>query len=124
MVRAYYLYTGDDGHSHVKYGSIELKAVIAADSLQFKEDPPYSSWDWHKDPEPRYVIFLAGVLEFGTRSGETFTVQPGEVVVAVDDKGTGHTWKLVNDQPWIRAYVVLRPGADLHFVADEPVKAK
>ncbi len=118
MVRAYYLYTGDDGNSHVKRGSIEVKHVIAAQSIQFKESPPHSSLDWHNDPTPQYVLFLAGALEFGVRSGETFTVQPGEVLIAVDNKGTGHTWKLVNDQPWIRAYVIFEPGADLHFIAD------
>lgn len=119
MVRAYYLYTGEDGHSHVKRGSIEVKHVIAATSIQFKEDPPHSSLDWHNDPTPQYVLFLAGELEFGTCSGDSFTVQPGEVLIAVDHTGTGHTWKLVNDQPWIRAYVIFQPGADLHFVAEK-----
>ncbi len=118
MVRAYYLYTGEDGNSHVKRGSIEAKHVIAAKSIQFKESPPHSSLDWHNDPTPQYVLFLAGALEFGTRSGDTFTVQPGEVLIAVDHEGTGHTWKVVNDQPWIRAYVIFEPGADLHFVAE------
>ena len=118
MVRAYYLYTGDDGHSHVKHGSVEVKQVIAASSIQFKEDPPHSTSSWHNDPTPQYVLFLAGALEFGTKTGESFTVHPGEVLIAVDHTGSGHTWKIVNDQPWVRAYVIFEPGADLHFVAD------
>ena len=118
MVRAYSLYTGDDGQSHVKHGTIELKHVIAAESIEFKEDPPHASMDYHNAPTPQYVLFLAGVLEFGTRSGETFTVRPGEVVIAADHTGGGHTWKLVDDQPWIRAYVIFQPGVDLHFVPD------
>ena len=118
MIRAYYLYTGDDGHSHVKRGTIEVKDAIAASSIEFKEDPPNSSLDWHNAPTTQYVLFLSGALEFGTRSGESFTIQPGEVLIAVDHTGTGHTWELVNDQPWIRAYVIFQPGADLHFIAD------
>ncbi len=118
MIRAYYLYTGDDGHSHVKRGSVEPKHVIAAQSIMFKEDPPHSSMGWHNDPIPQYVLFLAGAIEFVTRTDETFVVQPGEVLIAVDHTGTGHTWRLVNDQPWIRAYVPFQTGADLHFVPD------
>ena len=118
MVRAYYLYTGEDRHSHVKHGSVEVRHAIAASSVQFKEDPPHSSSGWHNDPTPQFVLFLAGALEFSTKSGDTFTVQPGEVLIAVDHTGSGHTWKLVNDQPWIRAYVIFQPGANLHFIAD------
>ena len=119
MVRAYYLYTGDDGHSHVKPGRIEVKHVIAASSIQFKEDPPHSSSSWHNDPTPQYVLFLAGELLFATKTGESFTVHPGEVLIATDNTGSGHTWKIVNDQPWIRAYVIFQPSADLHFSPDE-----
>ena len=118
MVRAYDLYTGDDGHSHVTRGTIELQHVTSAKSIQSKEDQPHSSMDYHNAPTPQYVLFLAGALEFGTHSGNTFTVHPGEVVIAEDCTGTGHTWKLMDDQPWIRAYVIFQPGVDLHFVPD------
>lgn len=120
MIRAYHLSTGPDGNSHVRRGQIEPSAIIAAKSVQFKEDPPHSSLDWHQDPEPRFVLFLAGALEFTVKSGDTFTVQPGEVLIAVDNTGTGHKWRLVNEQPWIRAYVVFEPEAELHFLADAP----
>jgi len=43
---------------------------------------------------------------------------PGEVLLAVDHTGSGHKWRLTNDEPWKRAYVVFKPGADTHFVAD------
>jgi quercetin dioxygenase-like cupin family protein len=118
MIRAYYLYTGEDGHSHVKRGSVETNQVIAAQWISFKESPPHSSLDWHNDPIPQYVLFLAGAVEFVTKTGETFVVQPGEVLIAVDHTGTGHTWKLVNDQPWVRAYVPFQTGANIRFTPD------
>jgi hypothetical protein len=37
--------------------------------------------------------------------------------VATDTTGTGHKWRLIDDQPWRRCYVVLRPGAPDLFVA-------
>jgi fumarate hydratase class II len=119
MIRAFLLYTGEDGNSHVKRGSISNEALIKADYTQFKETAAKSSWDWHNDPVPRYVITLSGVLEFATKTGESFTIHPGDVLIATDNTGTGHKWSLVNDDPWIRVYVVFNEGENIHFVADE-----
>jgi quercetin dioxygenase-like cupin family protein len=118
MIRAYYLYTGDDGNSHVQRGSIAEGALVGAESIHFKETPPHSSFDWHNDPTPQYVITLAGVLEFTTVGGETFTIHPGDILLAVDHTGSGHKWRLINDEPWKRAYVIFKTGADTHFVPD------
>jgi hypothetical protein len=43
-------------------------------------------------------------------------VRPGDVLVAMGDVGTGYKWRLIDDQPWRRAYVVLKPGAHDSFV--------
>jgi quercetin dioxygenase-like cupin family protein len=90
MIRAYQLYTGPDGNSHVARGSIGENHLVEAQSILFKESPPHSSFDWHDAPVPQYVLTLAGVLEFTTVGGETFTIHPGEVLVAVDNIGSGH----------------------------------
>jgi hypothetical protein len=50
--------------------------------------------------------------------GETFTVHPGEVLVAEGNAGSGHKWRLVNNDPWKRAYVVFKQGADTRFIPD------
>jgi len=118
MIKAFHLYTGPDGDSHVERGSIALDALVAADSVQFKETPAHASLDWHNDPIPQYVVTLSGVLEFVTRGGETFTLHPGEILVAVDHTGSGHKWRLINDEPWQRAYVIFRDGVDPQFVPE------
>lgn len=118
MIRAYRLYTGTDGNSHVERGSIAAGLLVDAESIEFKETAAHSSFDWHNDPIPQYVITLSGVLEFSTVGGETFTIHPGDVLLAVDHTGTGHKWRLIDDAPWKRAYVVFKTGADTHFVAD------
>jgi len=51
-----------------------------------------------------------------TKGGETFTIHPGEVLLAEDHTGSGHKWRLINDEPWKRAYVIFKPGAETHFV--------
>jgi quercetin dioxygenase-like cupin family protein len=120
MISAYRLYTGPDGNSHVERGTVSGDALVAAESILFKETAAHSSFDWHNDPIPQYVITLAGVLEFTTRSGELFTIHPGEILLAVDHTGSGHKWRLINDEPWKRAYVVFKAGVDPHFVAETP----
>jgi len=119
MIKAYYIYTGPDGHSHVTRGSIINNQVIGAESILYEESPPHSALDWHNAPTTQYVITLAGVLEFTTHTGETFTINPGEILVAMDTKGSGHKWRLVNDQPWKRAYVAFKENTKINFKADQ-----
>jgi quercetin dioxygenase-like cupin family protein len=119
MIRAYRLYTGSDGHSHVERGSMREGELVDAKSIHFKETPPHSSYDWHPAPIAQYVITLSGVLEFTTLGGETFTIYPGDVLLAEDLTGSGHKWRLINDEPWKRAYVVFKEGMDTHFIPDQ-----
>lgn len=118
MIRAYRLYTGPDGNSHVVAGTVDPEKLVEAESIHFKETAPHSTYDWHNDPIPQYVLTLAGVLEFTTVGGETFTIRPGDVLLAEDHTGSGHKWRLVNNEPWKRAYVVFKKGADTRFVPD------
>jgi quercetin dioxygenase-like cupin family protein len=117
MLHAFKLYTGPDNASHVKEGTVAENDRTDVVAIHFKETPAHSSFDWHNDPEPQYVITLSGTLEFTTRDGETVVVRPGDVLVATDHVGSGHKWRLIDDQPWRRAYVVLKPGARDSFQA-------
>jgi len=116
-IRAFKLYTGPDNASHVLEGAIDQTDRTDVIAIHFKETPAHSALDWHQDPEPQYVITLSGTLEFTTRDGETFVLRPGDVLLAEDHTGSGHKWRLIDDQPWRRAYVVLKPGAKDSFVA-------
>jgi uncharacterized cupin superfamily protein len=116
-IRAFKLYTGPDQASHVLEGTIDEKDRNDVIAIHFKETPAHSSDDWHVSPELQYVITLSGTLEFTTRDGATFVVRPGDVLLSEDNLGTGHKWRLIDDQPWRRAYVVLKPGARDSFVA-------
>jgi quercetin dioxygenase-like cupin family protein len=122
-IRAFKLYTGRDNASHVLEGTIDETARTDVIAIHFKETPAHSSYDWHPDPEPQYVITLSGTLEFTTPSAETFVLRPGDVLLAEDNVGTGHKWRLIDDQPWRRAYIVLKPGAKDSFVPKSDAKA-
>ena len=111
MLHAFKLYTGSDNASHVQEGTVSEHITTQVASIRFQESPPLSSFDWHDAPNMQYVITLAGTLEFTTREGEQFTLRPGDVLVAEDNLGSGHKWRLIDDQPWRRVYVVLQSGA-------------
>jgi len=119
LLHAFKLYTGPDNASHIVEGTVAPNDPSDVVSIHFKESPPQSALDWHDAPERQYVITLSGTLEFTTRDGETFVLRPGDVLVAADSVGRGHKWRLIDDQPWRRAYVVLKPGARDLFVAGE-----
>ena len=119
-MRAIKLWTGKDNAPHVLEGTLTLDQSTDVAAVHFKESPPHSSYDWHDAPERQYVITLAGTLEFITRDGETFIIRPGDVLVATDTAGSGHKWRLIDDAPWRRCYVVLKPGAADLFVGNEP----
>lgn len=108
-MRALRLFTGPDDRSHVE--EIDLPAgITAVRTARFAESPPGSAFDWHTAPQRQYVITLAGTLEFTTRDGEVFTLRPGDVLLAEDVAGSGHRWRLIDDQPWRRLYVALDPA--------------
>jgi uncharacterized cupin superfamily protein len=126
MIRCVRIWTGDDGDSHFEEGVIDLRdgergdflsSSVGALNISFRETKSGGSFEWHKDPVPRFVITLSGVLEFETRGGERFVIRPGDILLAEDNTGTGHRWKLIGEEPWRRAYVVFQPGAELPFKA-------
>jgi quercetin dioxygenase-like cupin family protein len=126
MIRCVRIWTGDDGDSHFEEGIIDLRdgergdflsSSAGALNISFRETKSGGSFEWHKDPVPRFVITLSGVLEFETRGGEHFVIRPGDILLAEDNTGTGHRWKLIGEDPWRRAYVVFQPGAELPFKA-------
>jgi quercetin dioxygenase-like cupin family protein len=129
MIRCVRMWTGEDGNSVFEEGMIALGEGERGDfigkpakarTVSFRETASGGSFEWHQDPVPRYVLTLSGTLEFEVKSGATFIIRPGDVLLAQDNSGTGHKWRLIGSEPWRRAYVVYEDGADLGFV---PAKA-
>ena len=124
MIKAYKLITGDDGHSHVLTGWLKENLMTQVVSLKVQESPPGSTLDWHNAPTSQFVISLEGTLEFTNWSGETFILRPGEILIAMDTKGTGHQWRIIDDAPWRRAYVLFTEEANLHFEEGVPSRVQ
>jgi hypothetical protein len=61
-------------------------------------------------------VIVDGAHRKAELGGGTFTIVPGDVLLAEDLTGTGHEWHMVGDDPWRRAYVIFPPGVDTQFV--------
>ena len=128
MVRCVRIWTGPDGNSVFEEGTIDLgpkqggsergdvlsdKAV--ATSISFRETQADGTYAPHDAPTRQFVITLSGTLEFKTVPGQTFIINPGDILLAEDTTGSGHSWRLTDGNPWRRAYVILADGADVPF---------
>lgn len=104
------LYTGEDGKSHFedldqKAGSKHFLADVAATALVFKNDTLRDDLHaWHNAPRRQWCITLSGSVEIGLGDGTKKTFRPGDVFLAEDVTGQGHTAKPTD---WVRAFVHL-----------------
>jgi quercetin dioxygenase-like cupin family protein len=128
MIDCIRLWTGSDGESRFEKGGISLDITAHGDLLSGKYSAKTVSFqmtasggalDWHTAPVRQLVITLTGVLNFQTRAHQHFILKPGVVLLAEDTVGGGHSWKLVDDEPWRRIYVVLAPDARIPFTTAE-----
>jgi quercetin dioxygenase-like cupin family protein len=125
MIRCVRIWTGDDGNSLFEEGMIDLPKGergdvlsdrFAASSISYRETKSGGTFAPHDAPTRQFVITLSGTLEFKTASGATFIINPGDILLAEDTTGSGHSWRLVDEQPWRRAYVIIAADLVIPFV--------
>src|SRR5262245_58143975 len=71
MMRAFKPYTGPDNASHVLETQSMKDVCTDMIAIHFKETPANSSYDWHPDSEPQFVITPSGTLEVSDSSNKT-----------------------------------------------------
>jgi len=124
MIRCVRIWTGADGNSLFEEGIIDLPkgergdllcGNVPSSSISFRETKSGGTFAPHDAPTRQFVVTLAGTLEFKTASGATFLIHPGDILLAEDTTGTGHSWRLTDDQPWRRAYIIIGPETEVPF---------
>jgi len=91
------LYSGDDGKSHFEdleqtEASKYFLQNLPAKALVFKNDMNREDLHgWHTAPRRQWCITLAGSVEIGLGDGTKKTFGPGDVFLAEDVTGQGHT---------------------------------
>ena len=99
------LYTGDDGESHFEdldlgyeqVANAQATAMKSVTGLQFRKSPPGRSSDFHNAPRRQFVITLEGQAVIGIGDGTKRIFNPGDVMLADDLTGRGHTTGVYGD---------------------------
>ena len=78
-----------------------------AKGIVFRASPPGSFSDWHIAPRRQYIITLSGEAEIGLADGTVHKLGAGDVNLAEDLTGHGHTTRVVGDVPRVTATVQL-----------------
>ncbi|MGH8059383.1 MAG: hypothetical protein ACREOH_19455 [Candidatus Entotheonellia bacterium] len=77
--------------------------------MVFRSTPPGTFSDWHTAPRRQYVITLSGAAEIGLRDGTIHRLGPGDVNMAEDLNGHGHTTRVVGQVPRVTATIHMEP---------------
>jgi quercetin dioxygenase-like cupin family protein len=108
------LYAGEDGQSHFEDLDLhgwpaEWDMHVEAAEIRFRRRPPGRSMSWHPESRRQYLVVLSGQLEVGVGDGSVRVLSPGDVLMAEDLTGQGHTTRTVSEGPLV---VVTIPIAD------------
>ena len=106
------IYAGEDGQSHFEElelptGPAGRSPLQAATGIGFLRMEPGKFMDWHHAPRRQYVITLSGEAEFGIGDGTVRRLGPGDVLLAEDLTGRGHTTRVVGSEPRVSVAIPL-----------------
>ncbi len=114
-VMATRLYTGADGQSHIDQAPIALQGVPAQpveESAALKMSDAYlvraapgMFETWHNADRRRYIVVISGEAEVTTTGGEKARIVPGQIYIAEDLTGKGHTFRVIGNEDWVALFV-------------------
>jgi hypothetical protein len=128
-VRITRIYTGDDGQSHFEdldvplaAGQDQLSDVVPLGGVVFRNTLPGYALDYHPAPRRQFVVTLTGRVEVGCGDGTTRVFGPGDVMLADDLTGQGHTSTQLGDSERISLFLVLADEADISAWPARPAR--
>jgi quercetin dioxygenase-like cupin family protein len=106
------LYTGLDNQSHLEDLELSPTWVNTTEPQQvtgitFRRIAPGTSKSWHNAPFRHYHITLEGAFEIGLGDGTLRRFGPGDILLAEDLTGQGHTTRILGDIPRVTVTVPL-----------------
>ena len=108
------MYTGSDGESHFEDINVPLEDVdgffassghIEATGCSMSVLYSDKFNDWHNTPRRQYLITLEGEVVMAVGDGTKRTFKPGDILLAEDTTGRGHT-RLKGNSQYHKAFFV------------------
>jgi quercetin dioxygenase-like cupin family protein len=100
------LYSGSDGQSHFEdLDTAQFAKLQPAEGVIFRNVTPDQSSEWHNAPHRRFLITLSGSVDVRIGDGTVKTFGPGDVFLAEDFTGKGHT--IAPKDNWTRVIIEL-----------------
>lgn len=115
--RVLHMYGGADGESHLELkdlprtGGVPGRSVqsrLYATDVEIGDALPGDFIDYHGVSTPRFLIVLSGQLEVGFGDGSKHILSKGDIVLADDVTGRGHTSRTIGSEP-VRILTVRLP---------------
>lgn len=102
------LYTGDDNESHIElhdqneyFDFTERNntrtAVLDARGIIFAKRDTSAEVKFHNATRRQYGIYLSAAVELGMGDGSSVVMEPGDILLAEDTSGHGHTSTVLKD---------------------------
>ena len=112
MPKFVHVYTVPDGISVIDEREFEMtdfedtegahglsSPIEQTPGISFRQYEPGYFLDFHTAPRRQYSISLTGEIELGTPDGALRRFGPGTVLLAEDMTGTGHSTRVIGNQP-------------------------
>ena len=92
------IYSGSDGQSHIEHMEFPFTehdgtrtSPRATSEVTFAHRHAGAFTEFHPAPRRQYVIYLSAGVEIGLGDGTSVLMDPGDVLIAEDTTGHGHT---------------------------------
>ena len=121
MANVFRVYTGADNQSHLEELKLPLEPFVdtegsygegtpfeAATGITFRIAKPGYFLDWHCAPRRQYTVTLSGEAEIVVGDGTVQRVGPGDVLLAEDLTGQGHTTRVISTEQRLSIVVPLK----------------
>jgi hypothetical protein len=95
---------------------LSVNARLYTTDTEIGVSPPGTFIDWHRVSSPRLLVVLSGTLEVGLGDGTIRQLHAGDIVLAADTTGKGHTSRLIGKVP-VMAMTIRLPK-------EEPLKSR
>jgi hypothetical protein len=103
-------FTGADGQTHI--GHVPMQIDSSGNGTARKTDSAYLVRlklgyfeTWHNAGSKRYIVVLSGSAQIVTRLGEKLTMLPGQLYIAEDLTGKGHTFHVTSKSDFVALFV-------------------